>query len=75
VPPRPRQPLQVQARLAQPDPQALDLTDPKALADQVVEPHAAHHHLPAGLGAGEADALQNFGLDQGQCLAGAAPSW
>ena len=26
--------------------------------------------MPAGLGTGEADALQHFGLDQGECLAG-----
>ena len=45
--PRPRQLLQVQARLAQLDPQALDLADPKAPADQVVEAHAPHHDLPA----------------------------
>jgi hypothetical protein len=30
----------------------------------------AHHHLPAGLGAGEADALQHLRLDQGQRLTG-----
>ena len=51
-------------------PKALDLTDPKALADKVVQSHAAHHHLPTRLGTGEADALQHFGLDQGECLAG-----
>ena len=34
--PRPCQLLQVQARLAQLDPEELDVTDPKALADQVL---------------------------------------
>src|SRR4029078_7461157 len=67
---RSRQLLQVQARLAQLDPQALNVTDPKALANQVVEPHATHHHLPARLGAGELYALQHLGLDQGQRLTG-----
>jgi hypothetical protein len=68
--PWPCQLLQVQARLAQLHPKALDLTDPKAPADQIVQSHAAHHHLPARRGAGEGDALQHFRLDQGERLTG-----
>ena len=39
--PRPRQLLQVQARLAQLDPEALNVTDPKALANKMTERDAA----------------------------------
>ena len=66
--------LQVTARLAELDAQALDVADAETLADQVVEPDVTHHDLPPGLGAGQADVLERFGLDQGQRLPGPAPS-
>src|SRR5579875_18876 len=58
--------LQVQARLAGFDAEALHLADPEALADQVVEPHPADDDLPPGLRPGQADLRQDLGLDQGQ---------
>jgi hypothetical protein len=63
--------LQVPAGFAQLGSHALDRADTEALADQVVEPHAARKHLPAGLlvrqfDAGVvAEALERLGLDQG----------
>ena len=60
----------MQARLAEFDAQTLDIPDPKAPADQLVEPYAPHDHLTARLSAGQADVLQRFGLDQRQRLAG-----
>jgi len=68
--PGPRHLLQVQARLAEFDAETLDIADPKAPADQLVEPHAPHDYLTARLSAGQAGFLQRFGLDQGQRLAG-----
>lgn len=68
--PRPRHLLKVPARLADLDAKALDVAHPEALADQIVQPHPAHHHLTARLGAGEPDILQHFRLDQRQRLAG-----
>jgi hypothetical protein len=65
--------LQVAARLAELDAQTLDVADAETLADQVVEPDVTHHDLPPGLGAGQADVLERFGLDEGQRLAGAGP--
>ncbi len=62
--------LQVAAGLAQLDPDALDVADPEPLADQVVYPDAAHHDLPPGLCAGEADIFESLGFDQGQGLPG-----
>ena len=56
----------MQARLAELDADALHLADAEALADEVVQPHAADDDLPAGLGAGEADVLEHLGLDQRQ---------
>src|SRR6266404_7245479 len=61
--------LQVPARLADLDARALDVADPEPLADQVVDPDAAHDHLAAGLRAGEADILQDLRLDQRQAVA------
>ena len=57
----------MQARLAEFDAKTLDIPDPKASADQLIEPH---DHLTARLSAGQADVLQRFGLDQRQRLAG-----
>src|SRR5947207_2935857 len=68
--PRPRHLLQVAARLTDHDAEALHLAHPEALAHQVVQPHAAHDHLAARLGAGEADILQHLRLDQGHRPAG-----
>jgi hypothetical protein len=68
--PRPRHLLKVSARLADLDTEALDVAHPEALADQIVQPHPAHHHLTARLGAGEPNILQHFRLDQRQRLAG-----
>src|SRR5215467_8242423 len=62
--------LQMQAGLADLHAKALDAADQEALADQVVQPHAADHDLAAGLEASEADVLQYLGLDQRQRLAG-----
>src|SRR6266540_2975297 len=59
----------MQARLAELDAKALDLADPKAPADQLVQPHAADHHLTARLAAAETDVLQHLRLDQRQRLA------
>ena len=64
--PGPRQRLQVEARLAELDADALDLADAEALPDEVVQPHAADDDLPPRLGAGEADVLERLGLDQRQ---------
>src|ERR1039458_5261092 len=68
--PRPGHLLRMQARLAEFDAQTLDIPDPKAPADQLVEPYAPHDHLTARLSAGQADVLQRFGLDKRQRLAG-----
>jgi len=68
-----RQLLQVQARLAEFDALALDVADAEALADQVVEPAAAHYDLAAGPRAGQADVFDGLGLDQGQRLPRAGP--
>jgi hypothetical protein len=65
--------LQVQARLAEFHAEALDIADPETLADQVIDPYAAGHDLPAGLRPAEADVFQGLGLDQGQGLPGAGP--
>lgn len=68
--PRPRHLLQMQARLAEFDAETLDISDPKAPADQLVEPHTPYDHLTARLSAGQANVLQRFRLDQRQRLAG-----
>ncbi len=65
--------LQVSARLAELDALALDVADAEPLADQGVEPSAAHHDLTPGLRAGQADVLEGFGLDEGQRLTRACP--
>src|SRR5215467_7655603 len=62
--------LQMQAGLADLHAKALDAADPESLADQLVQPHAADHHLAAGLDAGEADVLEHLSLDQRQRFAG-----
>src|ERR1022692_3302446 len=64
----------MQARLAEPDTEALDVTDPEAPANQIVEPHAAHHDLTAGLGAGEPDVVEGLRLDQRERVAGFRPT-
>src|SRR5215510_7751013 len=56
--------LQVAAGLADLDAEALHVADTEPLADQVIQPDAAHHHLAAGLRAGQADVLEDLGLDQ-----------
>src|SRR4051812_22422646 len=53
--PRPRERLQVGARLAELDAEALDLADAEALPDEVVQAHAADDDLAARLGASQAD--------------------
>jgi hypothetical protein len=65
--------LQMEARLADLDPFTFDVADPEPLADQVVDPHTAHHDLSPGLRARQADVLQSFGLDESQSLTGARP--
>ena len=72
--PRARQRLEVQARLAELDAEALDLADAEALADEVVQPHAADDDLPARLRPGEADVLEHLGLDQRERAARALPA-
>jgi len=47
--PRPGQPLQMQARLAEFDAGALDIADPETPAHQIIEPHAPDDHLAARL--------------------------
>src|SRR5215467_10600405 len=61
--------LQVQARLTELDANALNAADPESLAHEIIEPDAAHDHLPAGFRAAQADILVRLGLDQGQCPA------
>src|SRR5205807_3295244 len=69
--------LQVQTRLAELDPAALELADAEALADEIVESHAARQHVPARRGAVELDpvlgleGLERLGLDQRQLPVGA----
>ena len=62
--------LEVQARLAELDADALDVADQEALADEVVQPHAANDDLPARLRARQPDVLERLGLDQRQRPAG-----
>ena len=62
--------LQVEAWLAELDAQAFDVAHVESLADQVVDPHAAHHDLAPGLRSGQADNIERFGLYQGQRFAG-----
>jgi hypothetical protein len=71
--PRPRHQLQLQARLAELDAVALDISDHESLADHVVEPYAAHGQLAAGLTRVEADVCQDFVLDERQRPAGRRP--
>jgi hypothetical protein len=59
----------MRARLAQLDPEALDLADPESLSDEVVEPHTADRELPPGLAGLESDALDDLGLDERERLA------
>src|SRR5207247_4427126 len=66
-------PLHVLARLAELDAEALDLADPEASPDEIVQPHTAHDHLTAGLGSGESDVFQHLSLDQRQRLAAFRP--
>jgi hypothetical protein len=61
--------LEMQARLAQLDSDALDIADPETAANQIVEPHTPHDHLAPRLRTGQTDVLQRLGLDQGQRLA------
>src|SRR5215475_2108522 len=61
--------LQVAAGLADLDAEAFHIADAEPLADQVVQPDAAHHYLAAGLRAGEADVFEGFGLDQRERVA------
>src|SRR5207248_6236733 len=63
---RPRQLLQVKARLAELDTKALHRADREALADEVVQTHAADDDLPARLGARQPDLLERLRLDQRQ---------
>ncbi len=67
--PRPGQLLQMQARLAEFDADALDIADPETPADQIIEPHSPDDHLAARLRSGQAHVLQCLGLDQRQRLA------
>ena len=69
--PRAGQRLEVQARLAELDADAFDGADHEALADEVVQAHAADDDLPARLRAREADVLERLRLDQRQRSAGA----
>ena len=62
--------LQMQARFADLSTDALHLADVEVLADEVIEPDAAGHHLAAGLRSGEPDVLEHLGFDQGQRFAG-----
>src|SRR5919201_1108470 len=54
------------ARLTQLNTEAFDIAHAKASADQIVEPHSAHHDLPPGLRARERHVLKGLGLDQRQ---------
>src|SRR5262249_58465408 len=65
--------LQVQAGFAEFDAQALDVADPKSLADQLVEAHTPGHNLTPGLRAAERDVLKRLGFDQRQRLTGRGP--
>jgi hypothetical protein len=67
--PGPRQLLQMQAWLAQPDAHALNVPDPETPAHQLVKPHSPHNHLTARLRTGQPHVLERLGLDQRQCLA------
>ena len=60
----------MQARLTELDPEAFDIADPEALADQVVELDPAHRELTSCLARGQPDLLDDFGLDERQCLTG-----
>src|SRR5262245_45459731 len=62
----PRERLQVEAGLAELDAEALDRADHEALADEVVQPHAADDDLTPGLHARQRDVLERFRLDQRQ---------
>ena len=74
--PGPGQALEVVAGLAQLDPFALDLADPKALAHQVVQPDSAGEDIAARFRRGQLDPLlglqrlQRLGLDQREVVAG-----
>src|SRR5262249_61036465 len=69
----PRERLQVQARLAELDTEALDGADHEALADQVVQPDAADDDLTPRLHARQRDGLERLRLDQRQRAARSLP--
>src|SRR5215218_5339668 len=69
----PGQPFQVRARLAPPLAEALDLSDPKALPDEVIQRHTPHDEVAPCLGGRQLDflrrqLLQRFGLHQGEIV-------
>src|ERR671910_3784484 len=75
--PGPRQPFDVRTRLAPPLAEALNLSNPKAPSDEVIERDAPHDEVAPGLDRRQLDArggqlLQRFGLNQGEVVAASA---
>lgn len=66
----PCQLLQMQARLAAPDPKAFNVPQPESLADQIIEPNTADEHLTTRLSACQPDVLERFRLHQRERRAG-----
>jgi hypothetical protein len=62
--PRARDLLEMTARLAELHAEAFDLADAKALANEAVDIHVAHGHLPSGFTRPKSDLLDNLGRDE-----------
>ena len=59
--PRSRPLLEMAAGLAELDAEAFDLADAEALADEAVDVHVAHRHLPPGPTRTQSDLLDDLG--------------
>src|ERR1022692_1254565 len=69
----PRHLLEVRARLAQLNAEALDVADAEAPADEIVHLHPAQRHLSPRLAECQPDVLDDRSVDQRQSLTGAGP--
>src|SRR5262245_53903228 len=71
---RPRDPLEVGARLAQAAPDALDFADPKTTPDERVQRHAAGDDVPPRALPRDAELVQRLRLDERQLVPAPRPA-
>ncbi len=62
----------MKARLAELHTETLDLADAKAFANEAVDVHVAHGHLPSSLARRQPNLVHNLGRDERQRLSGAS---